>query len=147
MSPPPPERSAPILPRPHWIRGRGDARLLGDGELALSLSGTGRVVLRLSPGAQFRFDGEGVRRLPSPDRIDFLAATGLLVVSGTGIDVETFDATVIVALMGRFEVTLSGRGEVTTAAGERTGWGLRPKTLHVDGTVCREAPPRGGIAA
>jgi hypothetical protein len=138
-------QSAPILPMPHRVRGAGHVVLRGDGDVALQLDGTGQVIVLRRGVASLHFDGTGARRtLPAGETV-LTSAMGLLAVRGTGIEIRIERARVSANVVGRFEVTVSGRGEIESARSARTPWGARGTTFVLDGGAVRELP--GGQAA
>ena len=126
-----PRESTPILPKPFRLRGTGAVRLCGAGQLAFDLFGEGQVVICLRRRAQVAFEGVGNRRDPGPDCMVLYGARGTLTVSGPDLDVEFRGGLVGVLAAGTFEVALDGRGEIETPQGDRTGWGLFPRTMHL----------------
>ena len=129
-----PRDSTPILAKPSRLCGTGTVRLCGSGLMALDLYGEGQVVICRRRRAQIAFDGEGHRRDPGPDCMILVEARGTLTVSGTDLDVEFRGGLVGVLVSGMFDVTLNGHGEIETPEGERTGWGLHGKAVHLGGS-------------
>ena len=70
--------------------------------------------------------------------------SGSLSIHGQDVEIEFRDGEAIVYVTGRFDVLLDGRGEVESARGHRIGWGLRPRTVRIDGFLLADAPPAAG---
>ena len=125
-------RSDSLFRAPHHLRGHGSIRVRGRGEICLRLKGSGRMWLRRGPEDTFHFEGNGLPRHLSGEQIVMSNARGEVTLSGKALDVEFADGPVYAVLVGDFEVTTEGLGEMRMASGRLMGWGMHRRTVRLE---------------
>lgn len=91
------------------LRGWGSLRLIGSGEVIVSLSGTGTLDVHRLANTAFHLEGTAARRFPSADHLVVTAAHGTMTLRGQDMDLRFSRGYVDVLVRGRFAVEHDGR--------------------------------------
>ena len=124
------KQSTPILPSPYRLKGMGSLRLKGAGEVLLELDGSGQVTLEIRADVVAHYEGETPRRVARHDQLVWIGANGRLTIHGSDIEVRFCGGTVRADVIGHFDATVDGHGEIESRTG-CVGWGLHPRTLRL----------------
>jgi hypothetical protein len=101
-------RSSHLGAPTHRLRGWGSLRLVGSGEVIVSLTGTGTLNVHRLARTDFRFEGTAARRFPSADQLVVTAAHGRMTLRGQDLDLRFSRGRVDVLVRGHFRAEHDG---------------------------------------